>query len=396
MKFNNTTLGRKYLVFLLVFLGMLSAFGPFVTDMYLPVLPQMAEVFNCSASTVQFGLTMSLIGLAVGQLIFGPISDKYGRKPVLTASLLVFSIATIAILFSPTMEWFNVCRLFQGVGGAGGIVLSRSIATDYYSGRELAKTLAVIGAINGIAPVASPVAGGIVASFTGWQGIFMVLLGIGIVIIVMCFLSRESYPLEKRTTTSVLSSFLAFVKLARIPYFWVYVLMYSFASGILFAYISSASFIIQSHYHFSPFAFSVCFAVNSVFIGIGSGLSVKIRNTAKSSFIGSILLVGTGILQLAICNILDTFLSYESLTLLMLTGVGIVFTSSTTLAMTEGRTYIGAASAIFGAFGFLLGGIVSPLVGIGDILQSSMIVMLVCAVMILVLSLLAIRRKNKE
>ena len=145
MKFNNTTLGRKYLVFLLVFLGMLSAFGPFVTDMYLPVLPQMAEVFNCSASTVQFGLTMSLIGLAVGQLIFGPISDKYGRKPVLTASLLVFSIATIAILFSPTMEWFNVCRLFQGVGGAGGIVLSRSIATDYYSGRELAKTLAVGG-----------------------------------------------------------------------------------------------------------------------------------------------------------------------------------------------------------------------------------------------------------
>ena len=121
---HNITFGKRYLVYLMVFLGMLSAFGPFVTDMYLPVLPQMAEIFNCSASTAQFGLTMSLIGLAAGQLFFGPLSDKYGRKPVLLASLILFAASTIIILFSPTMEWFNICRLFQGIGGAGGIVLS--------------------------------------------------------------------------------------------------------------------------------------------------------------------------------------------------------------------------------------------------------------------------------
>ncbi len=135
MNETNAVFGNMYLIFLLVFLGMLSAFGPFVTDMYLPVLPGMAEIFNCSTSTAQLGLTMSLIGLAVGQLFFGPLSDKYGRKPVLVSSMILFIVSTIVILFSSTMEWFNVCRLFQGIGGAGGIVLSRSIATDYYSGR---------------------------------------------------------------------------------------------------------------------------------------------------------------------------------------------------------------------------------------------------------------------
>lgn len=394
MPANNATFGKRYLIFLLTFLGMLSAFGPFVTDMYLPVLPQMAEIFNCSASTAQFGLTMSLIGLAAGQLFFGPLSDKYGRKPVLMSSLLIFALATVVILFSPTMEWFNLCRLFQGIGGAGGIVLSRSIATDYYSGRELAKTLAIIGAINGIAPVASPVIGGIVSTFTGWQGIFLILLSIGILITGMCMRFRESHPLEKRTTDGIFSTFASFIRLLHLPYFRIYVLMYAFACAILFAYISSAAFIIQNHYGYSPFVFSLCFAINSVFIGIGSGLSVKIKSSAKAASIGSIILIITGAIQLIICSIYDSFAAYEILTLCMLTGVGYIFTASTTLTMTEGRDYIGASSALFGALGFLFGGIVSPIVGIGDIRQSTMTTMLICAILILILSTISYRRKT--
>ncbi len=384
---------RGYLVFLLVFLGMLSAFGPFVTDMYLPVLPQMADIFGCSASTAQLGLTMSLIGLAVGQLFFGPVSDKYGRKPVLTLSLVLFAASTVVILFSPTMEWFNLCRLFQGIGGAGGIVLSRSIATDYYTGRELAKTLAIIGAINGIAPVASPVVGGLVATFTGWQGIFIVLLCIGLVILAMCVPFEESHPQEKRSKESILASFGAFLKLAGRPYFCAYVLMYSFACAILFAYISSASFIIQNHYSYSPMVFSVCFAINSVFIGVGSGLSVKIRNSAKGVLIGSCILLGATLLQFVLAHTVYVFAMYEVLTIITLTGVGFVFTASTTLTMTEGRDYIGASSALFGAMGFLFGGIVSPLVGIGDIVSSTTLAMLICASLIFILGILAIRRK---
>ncbi len=330
---NKAVFGRKYLVFLMVFLGMLSAFGPFVTDMYLPVLPDMAEIFHSSASTVQFGLTMSLIGLAVGQLFFGPLSDKYGRRPVLAASLFIFTAATVAILYSHNMDWFNMCRLFQGIGGAGGIVLSRSIATDYYSGRELAKTLAIIGAINGIAPVVSPVLGGVVATFSGWHGIFMVLLGIGAIIIAMCYIFRESHPVERRNTIGIFQTFTSFWQLIRMPYFTIYVMLYALSCAILFAYISSASFIIQNHYGYSQLIFSICFAINSVFIGIGSGLSVKIKKSANAAMIGGVLLLITCISQLAIYTLFDSFAVYEIMTLFILTGVGYIFTASTTLAM---------------------------------------------------------------
>ncbi len=154
--------------------------------------------------------------------------------------------------------------------------------------------------------------------------------------------------------------------------------MYAFACAILFAYISSASFIIQNHYGYSPLIFSICFAVNSVFIGIGAGI-----------------VVSAGILQLFIFNLFDAFPVYEALTLVMLTGVGYVFTASTTLTMTEGRAYIGAASALFGAAGFLFGGIISPLVGIGDILHSTSAAMLICSIIILILAFVSIRRKQQ-
>ena len=132
-------------LFILVFLGMLTAFGPFVTDMYLPTLPAMTGFFQTTSSQVQLGLTASMIGLAVGQLLFGPLSDKYGRRIPLIMAMLLFLFSTLGCLFSATIMQFVGWRLVQGIAGAGGIVISRSIAADKYSGRELAKMLAVIG-----------------------------------------------------------------------------------------------------------------------------------------------------------------------------------------------------------------------------------------------------------
>lgn len=272
--------------------------------------------------------------------------------------------------------------------------MSRSIATDYYSGRELTKILAIIGAINGIAPVVSPVAGGFVSTFTGWQGIFVVLLCIGVIILLMCMAFRESHPVEKRTSDGLLKTFGSFLQLFRLPYYMIYVLMYAFGCAILFAYISSASFIIQNHYGYSPMVFSICFAINSVFIGIGSGLSVKIKRSQKAAMVGAILLLATCLCQFIVSRVHDTFIIYEAATLLILTGLGYLFTSSTTLAMSEGRAYIGSASAIFGAMGFLFGGIISPIVGIGNILHSTMAAMLVCAIVITILAAVSLRRNN--
>lgn len=166
--------GKKYLIYLYLLLGALAAFPPLVTDMYLPALPVMTAEFNTVPSAVQMSLAACILGLAVGQLIFGPLSDKWGRKPLLKCALLLFILATVASIFSPTIEVLNICRFFQGLGGAGGVVLSRSVATDCYSGRELAKTLAIIGAINGIAPVTAPVIGGLFSESIGWKGIFCI------------------------------------------------------------------------------------------------------------------------------------------------------------------------------------------------------------------------------
>lgn len=166
-------------LFILVLLGMLTAFGPFVTDMYLPSLPSMGEYFSTSSSMVQLGLTTSMIGLAVGQIFFGPLSDRYGRRIPLQVAMWLFIVSTIFCLFAQNIQQFVAFRLIQGIAGAGGIVIARSIATDKFSGKDLAKMLAIIGAINGIAPVVAPIIGGVFTEAIGWQGIFIILLVLG-------------------------------------------------------------------------------------------------------------------------------------------------------------------------------------------------------------------------
>lgn len=390
---HTATFSRKYVIFLMVFLGMLSAFGPFVTDMYLPTLPSMADIFNTTPSLVQLGLATSMLGLAVGQIFFGPLSDKYGRRPILISAMILFSVSTIISIYSPTIEFFNLCRFVQGLGGAGGIVLSRSISTDCYSGRELARTLAIIGAVNGIAPVTAPVVGGLVAEAVGWQGIFWILFAIGMVLLVMCVIFRESLPKASHHKGSVLSLMSSFPKLLKQPYFRVYVLMFAFANGVLFSYISSASFIIQNYFGFSELVFAVIFGVNALGIGIGSALSLKFRSMPRAALFGTSVISVISLLELAGYFMFDNFWIFETLMFLLLIGVGYIFTAATTLAMDEGRAYVGAASAIFGATGFLFGGIVSPLVGIGNIMTTTLLIIALCSFCALAFAIAAYRRK---
>ena len=269
-------------LFLLVLLGMLTAFGPFVTDMYLPSLPAMGEYFNTTSSMVQLGLTTSMIGLAVGQLFFGPLSDRYGRRLPLLVAMWLFIGSTLCCLFSQSIGQFVAFRLVQGIAGAGGIVISRSIATDKYSGHELAKMLAVIGAINGVAPVAAPIVGGVFTESIGWQGIFCILLVLGIILLLSSYRFHESLPREQRITSGWGETFRSFGTVLKDRSYVCYVLQMGFAQGVLFAYIASSPFIVQQHYGFSPLAFSLCFAVNAVAIGVSAALSVKFKRPAGS------------------------------------------------------------------------------------------------------------------
>ena len=381
----------RYKIFLLILLGMLTAFGPFVTDMYLPALPTMTTYFDTSVSMVQLGLTFSMIGLAVGQLLIGPISDNVWRRRPLIASMVLFIVSTVACIFSPDVVFFTAMRLLQGIAGAGGIVISRSIATDEFSGHELLKMLAVIGAINGIAPIVAPVVGGVMLSVIDWRGIFLVLLVLGVVLLVGSIMLRESLPVERRSKSGVLGTFASFGVVARNRRFISYVLQQGFAQFILFANIASSPFIIQQHYGYSPLVFSVCFGVNAIAIGVASALSVKFRRPEDAVATSCAGMLVMSIVIAAVLMLGGSFWAYEiSLFILMFT-MGLTFTASTTLALNSERERAGAASAMLGAVCFLSGGIVSPLVGVGDMLCATGIIFVAGAVLS---SIFAYRARN--
>lgn len=379
---------------MLVLLGMLSAFGPFVTDMYLPSLPAMGDYFSTSSSMVQLGLTTSMIGLAVGQVFFGPLSDRYGRRMPLLVAMWLFIASTLCCLFSTSIQMFVAFRLIQGVAGAGGIVISRSVATDRYSGRELAKMLAVIGAINGVAPVAAPIVGGVLTESIGWQGIFAVLLGLGVILLGGCYCFKESLPKEQRLASKWNDTFRSFKVVLQDRQYVFYVLQMAFAQGVLFSYIASSPFILQQHYGFSAFTFSLCFAVNAVAIGVAAALSVKFRRPVSCTLAGCIGMLVAAVGECVALMMGCGFWVYELLLLVLLFMMGLTFTSTTTLAMERQRENAGTASALLGAVCFAFGGIVSPLVGIGNILTSTGIIFVISALCSLGCILMALGKRR--
>ncbi|MCM1077471.1 MAG: multidrug effflux MFS transporter [Bacteroides sp.] len=383
---NNVNAGMSY-TFLVIYLVGLSAFGSFVNDMYVPALPEMVKFFGCSVSMVQMGLTTGMIGLAVGQFLLGPISDKYGRKPVLIWSLLLFCVAAIVSVFSPTIHFFLICRLFQGVGASGGYFLARSIPSDIYSGRPLAKIMATVGAINGFAPACSPVIGGYVDDWFDWKAIFIVLAVFAVVL--LCFASwlKETHQPEK--SLSIWSEFGNYKKMLCNYRFMVHVTLKGAALGLLFAYISSGPFIVQTHFGYSQTTFGLIMGANAILVAGGSITALKFRILKNASLVGAVGLIVAVVAEGIVLFVCDSFWLYELLLLPILFCLGMIFTVSNTLAMNEGRQYAGVASAVLGIAGYVFGAIVSPLVGFGNILHSTAITFAAIAVIVLIFALLS-------
>src|SRR5918997_1673879 len=184
-----------------VILGMLSTFGPLSLDLYLPALPSLAAELEASTSAAQLTLTSCLVGLAVGQLIAGPLSDRFGRRPPLIIGLVAYALASLLCAFAWTVSVLIVFRLVQGLAGAAGLVIARAVARDLYEGRRLAIFFSRLVLISGLAPVIATVLGGQLSLVMGWRGIFGVLAGIGVVLVLAgLFGLSESLPPERRHT----------------------------------------------------------------------------------------------------------------------------------------------------------------------------------------------------
>mgnify|MGYP003234587449 FL=1 len=344
------TLNSK--LYILVVIGIVSAFGPFVTDFYLPALPVLAGYFDTTASLVQLSLTFSMVGLAVGQLVIGPLSDKYGRKKTLMASLVLFCISTIGCLYASDIYVFIFFRLLQGLSGAGGVVISKSIATDLYEGRELTRFFSMLSSVQGIAPVCAPVLGGVLLEVTDWKGIFWILVLIGILLIMALAFFKESLNNEQQHC-GVFATFRNYIPVFQNAQFMRYVLVQAFAMGVMFTYIAASPFIFQEHFNMSPLAYSLCFGANAIAIMLGS-LTVSLFHDATDALrVGSI---GFGIMSLFVAAALFFSTSVwpveVSLFVFML-FLGVILPSSTTLALDLERKNSGNASALLGFLMFL-------------------------------------------
>ncbi|WP_297904094.1 multidrug effflux MFS transporter [uncultured Parabacteroides sp.] len=367
-------------LYILIVIGIVSALGPFVTDFYLPALPVLTGYFDTTASLVQLSLTFSMVGLAVGQLVIGPLSDKYGRKNPLIVSLVLFCVSTLGCLYAPGIYVFIFFRLLQGLSGAGGVVISKSIATDLYEGKELARFFSKLSSVQGIAPVCAPVLGGVLLEMTDWKGIFWILVLIGILLIAALVFFKESLEDGQRQRCGMFSTFRYYIPVFRNTRFMRYVLVQVFAMGVMFTYIAASPFIFQEHFNISPLMYSICFGANAVAIMLGSLAVSWFHDAAGALRIGSI---GFGIMSLFVTAALifgtSVWLAELSLFIFML-FLGIILPSSTTLALDLERKNSGNASALLGFLMFLFGGILSPLTGLGNMLYTTSIIIVTCCI----------------
>lgn len=372
-----------YYAFLIIYLVLLSAFGSFVNDMYLPTLPDMVRSFHTTRSTVQLGLTFGMIGLGFGELILGPLSDRFGRKPILIGALIVFAIGAMCSVWSKTIHVFLWWRLVQGLGASGGYFLARTIPADLYKGRALAKVMALVGAINGFAPASAPVIGGLVARSVGWQGIFWILFGFSCILLLLAPAFKESLPKSRRVTGHFGVAFRNYVVLSRNRHFVVHVMLKGAALGMLFAYISSAPFIIQDHYGFSQLQFGLFMGFNALFVAAGATVALHFKPLKRAAVVAGRSLVVIAIAQFICFYFVNNVWVYEALNLPMLFCLGMLFTVGNTLAMNEGRECAGDASALIGLMGYIFGATVSPLVGLGNQLHSTGITILILSLLVL-------------
>lgn len=364
---SNQSKQHKQPLSLVVILGALTAIGALSIDMFLPGLPQIQSDFNTTTSNAQLTLSLFMIGLAVGNLFVGPISDAIGRKRPLFIAMFFFTLASIGIIFVDNIWYMVALRFVQGFCGGAGAVISRAISSDLYSGKQLTKFLALLMLVNGVAPVIAPALGGIILSFTTWHMVFVILTLFGVFMIVgTLFKIPESLSPEHRDSPRLGSIFKNFKQLLQTPRFVLPMLIQGVTFILLFSYISASPFITQRIYNISAQHFSMMFATIGITLIISSQLTGKMVDYIDRQMLLRILTI----LQLiGVLVVIMTLITHASIWLLFIgfiilvapvTGVA---TLGFAIAMDERTGGNGSASSLLGLIQFLLGGLVSPLVG---------------------------------
>ena len=354
---------------LVLILGALSAMGPLSIDFYLPGLPELSDDLDASATQAQLTLTACLAGLAVGQLLAGPLSDRLGRRRPLLVGLACYAAASLACALSPSIYALVLLRLVQGFAGAGAIVIARAIVRDLRSGAAAARLYSVLMLVTGLAPMLAPILGGQLLQVMSWRGLFVGLAAAGVLLLLgsISWLAETLPPAMRhaggwRETTRV------FHRLARDRVFVGYALVLGLSFGEMFAYIAGSPFVVEDVYGVSPQLFAVVFGVNALGIVACSQLNgLLVGRVGPTRLLASGLAVGAvgGVTLLAVAlaggiglaGILPCLFAIVS-------SIGLVIPNATALALTGYDPHVaGSASALLGVLQFGFGAAVAPLVG---------------------------------
>lgn len=354
---------------LAVVLGLLTAFGPISMDLYLPVLPALTRDLHTQTSTAQLTVSACLLGLAFGQIVAGPLSDRFGRRRPLLIGIGAYIAASALCAASPTIETLIAARLVQGLAGSVGIVIAQAAGRDLYSGGKLVRYYGRLAVLGGLAAIIGPVIGGQIAAFTDWRGafVFLAVVGVGI-LVASAIIYRETLPHELRTEGGLPHTLRAFARLLSDSTFVASLLVTAFTGAALFAYLAGATFVLQGIYGLTPQQYALAFGLNSLgfmVFGFTSGRVSERWSERRTLSVGlalcvagALLLLVTALLHLPLVAVIVSLFT-------MVAGVAVTNPPSTSLALSGYRDIAGTASSLLGLTRFAFGGLSAPLVGLG-------------------------------
>jgi DHA1 family bicyclomycin/chloramphenicol resistance-like MFS transporter len=357
-------------------LGILSAFGPFSLDLYLPSLPRIGTDLGVSDGTIGLTLSGCIIGLATGQLIVGPLSDRFGRRRPLMIGLSCFIVTSVLCAIAPAAWFLIVVRILQGLAGSTGLVIGRAMVRDLAPSERLAHVFSMLGLVNGIAPIVAPLLGGVLLHVMPWRGLFLVLGCIGVVITTaaVSFLP-ESLPPERRHTGGLAEIAHGLKTLVHDRFFVAGCLLLACGSASMFTYISLSSFVLEDHFGLTASQFSMVFAANSIGLWIAARISALLlrRRTPTDVLIIAVLVMAAADATLIVAARGDLGLPVFLPALWVAVGVtGMVFPNATGIGLAGHQRSAGTASALMGATQFAAGAISGPIASSFGVSPTSM------------------------
>jgi len=353
---------------LVLVLGFLTALGPLTIDMYLPSLPKITEDLHASAASVQLTLTGTLVGLALGQLLVGPLSDALGRKLPLLAGIGVHVLASVLCVLAPNLAVLGTLRVLQGLGAAAASVVALAIVRDLYDGLAAAKLLSRLMLVVGVAPVLAPTVGGLVLRWSSWHGVFVVLTLAGAAIMAAtALILPETLPPAARRRGGVVGTVRDYGRLFTDRVYVGLILVTGLAMAALFAYVSGSSFVFQNEFGMSEQQFAFVFAGGAIGLIGATQLNVLLlRRWTPQQILGAALLagVGGGLVLLALAATGWFGLAGVLVPLwFVLAMVGFALPNAPAIALSRHGETAGTAAALLGAVQFGVGALAAPLVG---------------------------------